>query len=95
MQVQLNHKTYIWKKSLFKDITGNEYDGTVTLGKETLVDGTNTFSVVSTDLAGNSSETKIVTITLDSTPPDVSISSVTPIAAEEDGLNIINGVITI
>ena len=78
-----------------KDITGNEYDGTVTLGKETLVDGTNTFSVVSTDLAGNSSETKIFTITLDSTPPDVLISSVTPIAAEEDGLNIINGVITI
>ena len=78
-----------------KDITGNEYDGTVTLGKETLIDGTNTFSVVSTDLAGNSSETKIFTITLDSTPPDVSISSVTPIAAEEDGLNIINGVITI
>ena len=78
-----------------KDITGNEYDGTVTLGKETLVDGTNTFSVVSTDLAGNSSETKTFTITLDSTPPDVSISSVTPIAAEEDGLNIINGVITI
>ncbi|MBQ1175556.1 MAG: hypothetical protein IIX56_04055, partial [Treponema sp.] len=84
-----------------KDITGNEYDGTVTLpvskvsGKETLVDGTNTFSVVSTDLAGNSSETKTFTITLDSTPPDVSISSVTPIAAEEDGFNIINGVITI
>ena len=78
-----------------KDITGNAYDGTVTLGKETLIDGTNTFSVVSTDLAGNSSETKIFTITLDSTPPDVSISSVTPIAAEEDGLNIINGVITI
>ena len=78
-----------------KNITGNEYDGTVTLGKETLVDGTNTFSVVSTDFAGNSSETKTFTITLDSTPPDVSISSVTPIAAEEGALNIINGVITI
>ena len=83
------------------NVNETEFDGTVTLpvskeaGKETLVDGTNTFSVVSTDLAGNSSETKIVTITLDSTPPDVSISSVTPIAAEEDGLNIINGVITI
>lgn len=78
-----------------KDITGNEYDGTVTLGKETLIDGTNTFSVVSTDLAGNSSETKTVTITLDSTPPDVSISSVTPVAAEEGKLNIVNGVITV
>ena len=84
-----------------KDVNETEFDGTVTLpvskvsGKETLVDGTNTFSVVSTDLAGNSSETKTFTITLDSTPPDVSISSVTPIAAEEDGLNIINGVITI
>ena len=78
-----------------KDITGNGYDGTVTLGKETLVDGTNTFSVVSTDLADNSSETKTFTITLDSTPPDVSISSVTPIAEEEGALNVINGVITI
>lgn len=83
------------------NVNETEFDGTVTLpvskvsGKETLVDGTNTFSVVSTDLAGNSSDTKTFTITLDSTPPDVSISSVTPIAAEEDGLNIINGVITI
>ena len=89
--MQDNSMTLIYEK----DITGNEYDGTVTLGKETLIDGTNTFSVVSTDLAGNSSETKTFTITLDSTPPDVSISSVTPIAAEEGALNVINGVITI
>ena len=84
-----------------KDVNEKTFDGTVTLpvskeaGKETLVDGTNTFSVVSTDFAGNSSETKTFTITLDSTPPDVSISSVTPIAAEEGNSNIINGVITI
>ena len=83
------------------NVNETEFYGTVTLpvskvsGKETLVDGTNTFSVVSTDLAGNSSETKTFTITLDSTPPDVSISSVTPIAAEEGALNVINGVITI
>ncbi|MDY4766806.1 MAG: hypothetical protein SO238_00055 [Treponema sp.] len=83
------------------NVNETEFDGTVILpvskeaGKETLVDGTNTFSVVSTDLAGNSSETKTFTITLDSTPPDVSISSVTPIAAEEGALNVINGVITI
>lgn len=83
------------------NVNETEFDGTVTLpvskvsGKETLVDGTNTFSVVSTDLAGNSSETKTFTITLDSTPPDVSISSVTPIAEEEGALNVINGVITI
>ena len=83
------------------NVNETEFDGTVTLpvskeaGKETLVDGTNTFSVVSTDFAGNSSETKTFTITLDSTPPDVSISSVTPIAAEESNSNIINGVITI
>lgn len=83
------------------NVNETEFDGTVTLpvskvsGKETLIDGTNTFSVVSTDLAGNSSETKTFTITLDSTPPDVSISSVTPIAEEEGALNVINGVITI
>lgn len=83
------------------NVNETEFDGTVTLpvskvsGKETLVDGTNTFSVVSTDLAGNSSETETFTITLDSTPPDVSISSVTPIAEEEGALNVINGVITI
>lgn len=84
-----------------ENVNETEFDGTVTLpvskvpGKETLIDGTNTFSVVSTDLAGNSSETKTFTITLDSTPPDVSISSVTPIAEEEGALNVINGVITI
>lgn len=83
------------------EVNAKDFNDTITLdvskeaGKETLIDGTNTFSVTAIDLAGNSSEVKTFTITLDSTPPDVSISSVTPVAAEEGALNIVNGVITV